>query len=157
MPTTNIKNSPDSVTVTGTTETEIFSTTVYANDLDVYSALRVYMGGQFTQGAGSQQNFTFRLKYGGTTIVSFMQGIPSNAGDTGTFVLDAILQVDSAGNVWGTGGVTFNVSTDQRHKVNQGSAVVDTTIDQTLSVTVQLQSATNQSLTKKVAFVELVE
>lgn len=128
----------------------MFSGTVPGGTLGTATLLILRMIGDFLNTSGAGQTFTIRVKYGGTTIHTFTSTAwasrAARRGDLSLVFLGAEnatnaqrshmshWQAESADGISGGGGNQYDVG------VNRGIAI-DSTVNQTLEVTVQLGAA----------------
>lgn len=140
-----------------TTETTIFDVTVPGGTLSTNNAIRVTVWFDSLSVASSSKTVTLRLKYGGTTVASVVMATTgatssnlSIAGELVGYVIadgsasvqkgairwfggDATMEQDNLASVDGTKGIGAN---------SIGTGAVDSSSDQTLSVTVQNSEST---------------
>lgn len=141
----------DSEVVNDTTETSIFSGTVPAGTLGTNNLLILRQIGDFLNNTGVNQTYTLRVKFGGTTIhtftsVSWVTDINRRSslatvflgGQNATNSQRSMMEHKQGGPGSDTG--TANTGNDHNTSVNK-SIAVDSTVDQTLQVTVQLPAA----------------
>lgn len=131
--TTNVQIGPSD-----STEQTVYSFTIPGGTLDVSNAIKmtVYCGGFNGGGGGSG---TFFLKYGGTTIASSTASVTTNAtGYITCYVMGAGATNSQEGSFVADLTVVGGGAAQSDFRVsNFGSAGVDSTTDQTLSLTFQ--------------------
>lgn len=130
----------DVVVANTTTETTVYTSTINANEFitnDVYS---VRLNGIYSQASGSGDNFTMRVKIGGTTVATITS---SNGNVTNTpFDAEFVGTVRSTG-VSGTIQTYFKGEFDNINKssANTAATTIDTTASNDITVTIQWSAA----------------
>lgn len=118
-----------------TTEDTIYSKTIPANTLGANGALRVRVFLTFSvQGAGTT---TFRIKFGGITVLSF-----TVTNNTDARMIEAELINQNSASVQIEYGYMLDISTGAIQGA-QGTSNVNTAADATLAVTVQSSATTD--------------
>jgi hypothetical protein len=145
------------VDVTNTTaETTVFSYAVPANELGTTRKLRCEMGGDYLNSSGVTPTLQLRIKYGGTTIFDDTVAVSSVSATRRPWYLMYSLCANASANaqclfgfmLLGTaGGATTgigDIDTDEVETMGPffNTAAVDSTVSQTLEVTVTWSSAT---------------
>lgn len=130
------------------TETTVFSTTVTGGDLSTNRQLRLTLVGDYLNNTGGQENFSVKVKYGGTTFFHGSHLLSNNANRRG-MRLDFLLTAGNASTVqYATGsldvgqpdtvgGVSSTAPEAVRVFANHVSGAVDSSVNQTLEVTYQ--------------------
>lgn len=130
----------DVVVANTSTETTIYTSTINANEFvtnDVYS---VRLNGIYSQASGSGDNFTMRVKIGGTTVATVTS---SNGNVTNTpFDAEFVGTVRSTG-VSGTIQTYFKGEFDNINKssANTAATTINTTTSNDITVTIQWSAA----------------
>lgn len=123
-------------------ETTIYSATIKANTLGANGVLAVELGGDVQNNSGGAINLTFRVKLGGTTILTMRVAISSFSG-TGGYYIRARLGNSAATNVQRAFGLVVAAKSggfsDSMADYNTGAQ--DTTADKDLTITAQWASA----------------
>lgn len=143
--TTNISNS--------TTETTIFTGTISGGTLGSNNPVRIHLQGRLMNNTGSPAGFTINIKYGGTTMFSASTG---NNIATSTnprwWNMDFDLEGDNATGAQRVGGIVGGIgaagttpplsgSVGLSPATVAGTSAVDSTTNQTFSVTVTASTA----------------
>ncbi len=120
--------------ITGTVaETTVYSTTIFAGLLGAHGAVHLkWMFASTVQGATAS---TFRIKYGGSTIVSFTLATAQIA------VVDVVLWNQGAANAQRCHGVIL--TNGVAPATLTGTLAIDSTVDQTFAVTHQPGATTD--------------
>jgi hypothetical protein len=153
-------------------ETALYSQVIKANTLGIRRAVRVYLHGLLLNNSGAGQTMTLRFKYGGTNFMGDVTpNIPADA-NSRPYRIELWLQnVDGAAqnvmsarvtigpviavSVGGFGDLAGAALVDQC--LLSALAAVDTTLDQTLQVTLQFGAANaNLSILTYTGYAELV-
>ena len=138
-------------------ETALYTFTVPANTLSTNNRLRLVIHGEDKQAGGctdcDEYSYVFRLKYGGTTLFASSTIVPR----FNTFVpskSEFLLSADGAAN--SQLGLLANIGWN--YLTAQGTAAVDSTLAQTLQVTVDWDVAdVNNIVRLKHAVLEIVK
>lgn len=160
---TKILIDTDEVTNTGDTdENTIFSVSIPAYTLGNNNAFRFKIFG--IQNTVTTASATFRMKYGGTTIGTL---IATGNGNDRNFVIKGIVIADNANNAQ-KGNFEYSELEEGQDvgftlggiQMPSGSAAVDSTLDQTLEITVEFDDAscsnTGQAIiVEKISGIEL--
>lgn len=127
-----------------TTETTVYSATVPAGTLGTNNGvhLKMYVG---TGGGGNANQFLIiRLKYGGSTVVTYTSGVGTSIGING-YIDFLLLGAGTTSAQEGSLSTYASVASGSGYfaKVNAlGTSAVDSTSDQTLSVTAKWDTTT---------------
>lgn len=137
--------------VNTTTETAVYSKSIAGGDAAAATVFRLTAFGDFLNNTGVSVNFTFRLKFGATTVLATPVHAQNNGGaDRGKWNLDVILVAESttaqrigarllwgfpAADTWGSLTATNQI------KVGTGTAAENTATAKTLQFTVQMGTA----------------
>lgn len=152
----NVSSSTAEATILGT---GVGSKTLAANRLNAGSVVRLSLRGFGQRGSG---NVTFRIKLGGTTVLSVSAAAPAWAAN-GMFHMDVEIEVrtiGASGTVYPQGSATVGasaVTTNQIGLVATGTTVIDTTGTLAIDVTAQWSAnlATN-TVTVTGALIEVI-
>lgn len=129
----------DQTVANTTTETEIFTSTVLANEFHPGYVVRSRLNGYYST-ANASDTFTIRYKIGGTTILSFTSDA-NNVTNTPFDLefLTTIRSIGGSGTEISFGSITAdNVDKDT---TETSTSSIDTTIDLSFSITVQWDNA----------------
>lgn len=149
------------VTVTNTvTETTIWTFTIPGGDMGANDAIRLMLSMSWLQNTGVTQTWTYRVKLGGTTILTATPTLATAGATTGGGFLTAVIKNAGATNsqkgiMAVTGGAAVPVSGQPGAF---GTSAIDMTINQALAVTVQFAAATaTQTLVELFAELEFLK
>jgi hypothetical protein len=145
------------VIITTLTETDLLSTgigttTMPANSLVVGTCLHIQVMGAVKTAANRTP--TLRLKLNGVTVASNVVTLEDTAGVTSTFEYNSYFVIRSVG-VGGTavynGLFSFNDNGTIKGGSLLGTPTINTTIDNTVSLTLQFNTITSDNLTSTIA------
>lgn len=135
-------------TITNSTvETSMYSQSVPGNTLGINQAFRITLVGDFTNTTGSASNdgYTLKVKYGGTTFLTFTASSLNNPNNSNVpQMLVATIANKGVTNAQAGQGVLYGNVSGQASINGATSPVegtVDTTSSQTLQITATLQAA----------------
>lgn len=149
------------------TETTVYSKSITGNDLSTNKIFRVTLTGDFLCNNSGTDSLTFRIKFGGSTLVTsaaLRPGLGATSATRGGFEQELKLQMLGTSNSQRLSLVTF-IQRGNNDSENAGSnnamvgndGTIDTTTAQTLSLTVQWSAASaNNSWRTKAMVAELV-
>lgn len=135
------------ITVSNTSaETTIFSFSLPGGMLGTNNWLRILLYTSILNNTGGAVNFNGRMYYGSTSLQ--IQGIGANVATSGTrktTVYDCVIKGDGATNAQrliGECRITSNdAGTSGTVQANEGTAVIDSTVAQTVSLTILIGTA----------------
>lgn len=150
--------SSSTVSVTNTAAaTTIYSYSVPANTLGTDKGLRLNISGQYLNNSGANRTVTITVSYGGTTMISQATPNIATSGTTGNWGINVYLMAANATNAQRARlDGSFEAGTAADVVINDnGTASVDSTANQTLTVTVaNSAAATTITTTKNLAVLE---
>lgn len=152
---------------TTTTETSVYSFSIPANTLGTNKTLRLTVTGSYLNNSGGADNFTPRVKFGGTTIASSAPSLGAGV-DRRTMKFVTEINANGATNsqraatIWTVGAGAPEAQFDGAVSLTvagyHGSLAVDTTASQTITLTVQHgTSAGTISFRRFVAMLEILQ
>lgn len=156
----------DSSVVNSTVETSFFNQTVPAGTLSTNNLLIIRMCAKYLNNTATPHTYTIRVKFGGTTIHTFTSlaqavSVDSRAcltvvflgGENATNSQRSLMQHVNGGT--NSGALHANAGGNDHNTSTNGGIAVDSTADQTLEITVQLDTAdANFSWTRQGVWVE---
>lgn len=156
----------DSSVTNSTVETSFFSQTVPAGTLSTNNLLILRMVGKILNNTAAGHTYTIRVKFGGTTIHTFTsisqaQGVNPRTcqtvvflgGENATNSQRSLMQHVNGG--LNSGDLHANAGGNDHNTSTNGGIAIDSTVDQTLEVTVQLDAAdANLTYTRRGVWVE---
>lgn len=150
--------SSSTVSVTNTAAaTTIYSYSVPANTLGTDKGLRLNISGQYLNNSGANRKVTITVSYGGTTMISQATPNIATSATTGNWGITVYLMAANATNAQRARlDGSFEAGTAADVVINDnGTASVDSTTNQTLTVTVaNSAAATTITTTKNLAVLE---
>lgn len=123
------------VSLTDTNETTLYSETLSGGILltDTIFSFRIWI--RHNNGSGAARNFTLRFKYGATTLFATSRAV-TNGGDFYS-IIDITFKGDGATNAQEAMGMCLGTFSG----TYQGTSAIDSTTDQTVAITAQLDNA----------------
>ena len=146
------------VTVQNTNvETTIYSATVKGNAMGATGILTCELGGDLQNSSGGTIVLTFRVKFGGTTVATLKVSVANFAGTGGYFIR---ARVGNNGNTNAQRNFAMLIASKNGSwdgtSADYAGAAINTTSDQTLSITAQWASANaNAGVFSKGGLVEI--
>ncbi len=134
-------------------ETTVFSESIPGGTLDIVNGLQLLLLGILRNGSGGARTLTTRLKYGASTLLSSAISIPTGSAES--FVWN--------GWIFATGGTSsqfgemlgLHTTAPDVISLNRGVSAVDSTVAQTLEMTIQFSFAhANLVWDKRVALLQ---
>lgn len=138
-------------------ETTMWTGTLTGGVLGINDALQVAFYGSLLNNSGAGRTYTFRLKLGGTTIASMITPV-TNSASVGAYQFQGFIK--NAGATNSQKGTGFALAQASNGVVNggSGSAAIDTTVNQTLALTIQADAATaTQTLVQLLAVINYLK
>lgn len=131
--------------------TTVYSYSVPANTLGTDKGLRLNLSGTYLNNSGASRNVTITATYGGTTLISQATPAIVTSGTTGNWGVNLYLMAANATNAQRSRlEGSFEAGTAVDVVINDnGSSAVDSTINQTLTITVTNSAAAATIITTK--------
>lgn len=155
------KSGEDITVASSTTETSLLNGasvpgpySLAASTLDVANRLRIFMVAKVTNTSGSTRTFTYKMKYGGTTLTTKAVSVITASTNLPLLLYGELVGDNGTSQQSGTMTTVFNTGTyDQQY----GTAAVDsgTVLDLDVTMTLSANAATI-SYTMQYVMVELV-